>query len=569
MLQHLAIENFAIIEKLSVDFEAGMTVLTGETGAGKSIIIDAVGLLMGGRGSTDYIRYGASHFSLSGIFFIPDLAPAGQALLAENDIPFDDNQLLIRRELYLNGKNNIKVNGVSLTVTLLKQLGTYIVDIHGQNEHQSLMQPSRHVQLLDQFGGQALQAVKAEYQAEFAVYQAARQKLTDLSLNEQETAQRIDLLAFQINEIEASQLKPGEEESLLEERQQMQNYQKIVDALGAANEGLTQNEPNVIDYLGLVVGELQQISHIEATFNDYFEQAQSAYYNLQELASDISRQLDQLSYDPQRLDFIEERLALFQSLKRKYGQTIADVVAYGETAGVELEQLSNKESHLHKLEADVRTAAKQVEAAGQRLHQQREQAASRLTVAIETQMRELYMEKARFQVQIERSKDFQANGSDQVAFYIAANVGEPFKPLVKVASGGELSRLMLAMKTIFQQSRGVTAIIFDEVDTGVSGRVAQAIANKIFEIALHAQVLCITHLPQVAAMADQQLFIAKQQSQDRTFTTVEVLSPDQRVDEVARMITGENITAVAKEAAAEQLTQSQQFREQKRAAGNQ
>lgn len=564
MLQHLAIENFAIIEKLAVDFESGMTVLTGETGAGKSIIIDAVGLLMGGRGSTDFIRYGADGFSLSGIFYMPELAPEARQLLAENDIPFDDDQVLIRREMQMSGKNNIKVNGVPLTVALLKQLGTHIVDIHGQNEHQSLMHTSKHIQLLDQFGGSELQAVKAAYQTAYAVYTAAKQKLLDLSLNEQETAQRIDLLRFQIEEIAASQLVVGEEEDLLEERQQMQNYQKIVDSLGAAHEGLAQNEVNVVDNLGKIIGELQPISHIDAKFAAYVQEAETAYYSLQELASDISHQLDQLSYDPHRLDFIEERLALFQSLKRKYGTSIAEIIQYAATAETELAQLENKESHLQQLEQQLSQATQHVEKAGTALHDQRSSAAVALTTAIEAQMRELYMEKARFQVHIERARDYQANGFDQVAFYIATNVGEPFKPLVKVASGGELSRLMLAMKAIFQQSRGVTAIIFDEVDTGVSGRVAQAIANKMFEIALHAQVLCITHLPQVAAIADRQLFIAKQQTTKRTYTTIAELTADQRTAEVARMLTGENITDVAKQAAAEQLAQSADFRAKKR-----
>lgn len=564
MLEHLAIENFAIIEALEIDFEVGMTVLTGETGAGKSIIIDAVGLLMGGRGSADFIRYGADNFKLSGIFHMPDLSADGLAMLEDNSIPFDDDQLLIRREMHKSGRNTIKVNGVALTVALLKQLGTHIVDIHGQNEHQSLMQTSKHFQLLDQFGGAILAEKRDIYHLAYANYRQAKQELEDMSMNEQETVQRIDLLQFQINEIETSNLVVGEEESLTEERQKMQNYQKIADALGAANEGLSQSESNVVDYLGTIIAELQVIANIDDTYAEFFQQAETAYYSLQELGSDIGRQLDGLSYDPQRLDFIEERLAVFQSLKRKYGQSIEDIIAYAHSANVELAQLTNKESHMHQLEDNLAKTTKQAKKEGLALRKVREEAAIELTKAIEAQMRELYMEKARFQVKIDPANDFQANGIDRIEFFIATNLGEPFKPLVKVASGGELSRLMLAMKTIFQQSRGVTAIIFDEVDTGVSGRVAQAIANKMFEIALHAQVLCITHLPQVAAMADQQLFIAKNQTNKRTYTTIEDLSDKKRIAEVARMLTGENITDVAKQAAAEQLIQSKAFRVEKR-----
>ncbi|MEY8371803.1 DNA repair protein RecN [Aerococcaceae bacterium 50-4] len=560
MLQHLTIKNFAIIEDLTIDFDSGMTVLTGETGAGKSIIIDAVGLLVGGRGSTDFIRYGSEKLDLRGIFYMPDLSEEGRNMLAENDIPFDDAQLMIVRQLDTNGKNNIKVNGVSMTVSMLKALGTHIVDIHGQNEHQSLMNTSNHIHLLDHFAKNDVAPKLATYREAYANYQAVKKQLDSQNLNEQEAAQRIDLLKFQINEIASANLQIGEDEALVSERDQLQNFQKIADALGASNNLLSNSELNIIDSVGQVIGELEMIRDFDTSYSDFYEQVTGTYYALQDLASSISDQVEQLHYDPQRLDEIIERLAVYKNLARKYGESTEEILSYLDKAEDELKQLENRESNQQKLKDAVDQAHANALALAKDLSESRKAATNGLVKAIEGQMQALYMEKAKFRVDMLALDELGPYGMDDVAFMIATNLGEPFKPLAKVASGGELSRLMLAMKTIFQNASGVTAIIFDEVDTGVSGRVAQAIATKMFEIALKAQVLCITHLPQVASMADHQLFISKEENESRTYTNVRLLDNEERVDEVARMLTGSNITAVAKQAAAEQIEEDRQFK---------
>ncbi|MCZ0717009.1 DNA repair protein RecN [Aerococcus kribbianus] len=564
MLQVLEIKNFAIINQVAIDFSEGMTVLTGETGAGKSIIIDAIGQLMGGRGSTDFIRYGEDKYQLRGTFFMPDINEEGRAFLEDNDIPFDDQQLLIQRELNQTGKNVIKVNGVSLTVSLLKLLGQFIVDIHGQNEHQSLMQASRHIHLLDAFAQETAPQVYTDYKVSYEAYRDSKEAREKASLNDQETAQRMDLLAYQINEIDQSQIQIGEESQLNEERQQMRNYEKLVQALNASNQILTDQEVNVLDLLANVINELASISSIDDQYENAYDQANSAYYSLQDLASSLRASQDSLYYDPQRLDDIEARLQLYSQLKRKYGPDDKAILAFRNQAQVELEKLENLDSYQTDLEAKYQEAKEKVLAQGQKLHQVREKVAQQLNQAINHELAALYMEKAEFKVAIQMGDTIHANGLDQVEFLIKSNVGEPFKALAKTASGGELSRLMLAMKTVLQSQQNVTAIIFDEVDTGVSGRVAQAIANKMAEIAFHAQVLCISHLPQVAAMADHHLHIQKREDKERTVTEVKELTSKQRVGEIAQMTAGTQLTQHSLEAASELLDYSEEFKAKRR-----
>ncbi|MDO4680421.1 MAG: DNA repair protein RecN [Aerococcus sp.] len=565
MLQNLTIENFAIIDQLTIDFDDGMTVLTGETGAGKSIIIDAVGLLVGGRGSTEFIRYGTDRFHLAGLFFMPTLDPQAKKLLDEWHVPFSDGQLLIRRDLEQNGRNTIKVNGVSLTVSALKKLGRYIVDIHGQNEHQTLMDPKSHLHFLDQFGGSAIQEALQQYQEEYQTYRQLQHQYQAISLDDQASAQRIDLLTFQIDEIDQSQVVVGEEDELTNEREQLQNYQQIVEALTTAMEGLTQGSSNAYDLIGGLATSLSHIATLDNQYDEFYQTAESIYYTIEGLSSDVNQALDQLSYDPNRLNAIEDRLAVIQNLKRKYGEDEAEILAYAEQARQELDELTHQESRQEELRQAMAKQGKHLKAAARTLHQIRLEQAEQLNEAVDQQLNELSMQKAHFQVHFEERRHFQSDGKDDVTFYLSTNQGEPFKPLHKIASGGEMSRIMLAMKAIFQQTQGVTAIIFDEVDTGVSGRVAQAIANKMYRISLSTQVLCISHLPQVAAMANQQLLIQKQETNGRTRTDVSVLDTTGRIDQIARMSSGETITSATKAAAEEQLaiaaTERQQLAE--------
>lgn len=555
MLQELSIHNFAIIQSLEVSFSNGMTVLTGETGAGKSIIIDAVGLLAGGRGSTDFIRQGEAKCKLEAQFAF---SPTNKLidLLNELDIEFEDNSLIVSREIHSNGKNVCRVNGSLVNTTILRQIGSYLVDIHGQNEHQELMQSDHHLELLDTYGYNKIHPLLKTYQALYNDFISVQKKLKSQNQDAQEMIQRLDMLTFQIKEIEEAHLVSGEEEQLTEEKHKLTNFKKIADALSIAYNALSNNDTGTIDALGTAMNELQSIANFSDEYTTLFENTQTAYYLLQDTESDLSRILDSLEMDEQRLDEVELRLDTIRQLKRKYGDSIDLILEYYTTISEELEQLNAQDESNEELENRSAQLEVQTRKAAIKLHEERKKAAKSLEKAIHEQLNALYMEKAKFSVHFSDINDitsFNSNGIDTIEFYLSANPGEALKPLVKVASGGELSRIMLALKTVFSESEGITSIIFDEVDTGVSGRVAQSIADKIHQIAEHSQVLCITHLPQVAAVADTQYFIEKEVKGDRTETSLRILTYDERIQEIARMLAGSEITPLTLEHAKELL----------------
>lgn len=556
MLQELAIKNFAIIHDLSLSFENGMTVLTGETGAGKSIIIDAVGLLAGGRGSSEFIRHGESKCVLEGLFSLNKEAITFD-LLKEYDIEFEDHTVLIQRDIHRNGKNVCRVNGRLVNIATLRLIGETMIDIHGQNEHQELMNPERHLGMLDQFGNEALSRLKADYHQTYLAYQTAKTTYEKWQNSEQELAQRMDMLAYQTNDIELAELVVGEDDLLEEEKNLLVNYQRIVGALSVSYDALQGEEGSGIDLIGSAMTEMSGIEEIDGKYKQISESISNSYFQLQEAASDILKEMDQLAYDENRLNEIEKRLELIHQMKRKYGDSLAEIMNYYEKITIELSQIQNREDHIYTLTTELKELSEQLTKKGQALSEKRQEVAKGLETSIHEQLKELYMEKVIFEVRFlskeTNGKSFNENGIDQVEFYIATNPGEPLKPLAKVASGGELSRMMLAMKTIFSKTLGITSIIFDEVDTGVSGRVAQAIANKIYLVAVHSQVLCITHLPQVAAMADHHLFISKTVVGERTETHVELLKKAAKIQEVARMLAGTEITKLTLEHAKELL----------------
>ncbi|MEG0288298.1 MAG: DNA repair protein RecN [Carnobacterium sp.] len=556
MLQELTIKNFAIIHDLNLSFESGMTVLTGETGAGKSIIIDAVGLLAGGRGSNEFIRHGESKCVLEGLFSIEDNQLTYE-LLNSYDIEMEDGTLIIQRDIHRNGKNVCRINGRLVNIATLRLIGETIIDIHGQNEHQELMNPERHLAMLDQFGDKELHRLKAAYGTTYAAYKEVKKAYDKWQNSEQELAQRLDMLQFQVNDIEMAELGDHEEEELLEEKNLLMNYQKITAALSGSYDALQGEENSGIDLIGQAMSEMSSIEDIDGTYKLLSETIANSYFQLQEAASDILREMDQMAYDENRLNDIEKRLELIHQMKRKYGDSIAEIKSYYEKIAVELLQIQNREDHINHLIKELNTLSEKVIQQGKALTKKRQSVAKQLEAAIHEQLKELFMEKVVFEVQFFNGKaeptleTAREIGLDHVEFYIATNLGEPLKSLAKVASGGELSRMMLALKTIFSKSQGITSIIFDEVDTGVSGRVAQAIANKIYMVAIHSQVLCITHLPQVAAMADHHLFISKTIVAERTETHVEALAEPQKVEEVARMLAGTEITKLTLEHAKE------------------
>lgn len=552
MLQELSVKNFAIISSLQLEFQMGMTVLTGETGAGKSIIIDAMGLLTGGRGSSDYIRQGANKCTLEGLFSMPKSQELKQ-LLEELGIETEEDSLVIQRDISASGKNVCRVNGRIVNITNLKRIGEYLVDIHGQNEHQELMQSERHIDMLDEFGGKKLLAVKEKYTRAYQEYRALEAKVRKRQKNEKEFAQRMDMLHFQSDEIASAQLVAGEEEQLLEERNKLNNFQKIADALTISYAALNGEDDSSLDKIGTSMNELASIESLDSEYKTLSDTVQNAYYLLQEASGDLSRLIDGLELDEGRLNEVENRLELIRQMKRKYGDSIETILSYYEEITKELAEADFLEGGTGDLEALL---AEKQQAAHQQaltLRKERKRLAEELEQQILTELKELYLERTEFEVRFTELEHLQENGLDGVEFYITTNPGEPLKPLVRVASGGELSRVMLAMKTIFSQTQGITSIVFDEVDTGVSGRVAQAIADKIYQISENSQVLCITHLPQVAAVADEHYFIEKEIVAGRTETSVRILSEKERVNEIARMLAGSEITKLTIEHAQELL----------------
>ena len=547
MLQELSIQNFAIIPKLNISFQPGMTVLTGETGAGKSIIIDAVGLLTGGRGSQDFIREGADKAVLQGLIDVEPGQPITQ-LLDELGIPLEDNQLLIHRELHKSGRNVIRVNGSLVNATTLKEIGQHLVDIHGQNEHQELMQVERHLSLLDEYGKKTIGPVLEKYRVAYDTYRSLESAFHKRQADEQAWAQRLDMLSFQSKELADASLVEGEEEMLEAEYQELTNFQDVLAALSKAHEALDGDwDNNGLETISTAMSAMEDIEELSPKYTTLTEAVRGAYYELQEAASEILSVRDGLEFDEERLREVDDRLNLIRSLERKYGATITDVLAHQAKVDAELAEMGGGEQSAAELAEQVEVAEQKARTLAEKLHELRLKAAKQLATKIHEQLSDLYMEKAVFSAHITELKELNATGLDAVEFYIQTNPGEGAKPLVKIASGGELSRMMLAMKTIFSREQGITSIIFDEVDTGVSGRVAQAIAEKIAVIGRYSQVLTITHLPQVAAVADNHYFIEKQVVGDRTETSIHTLSEDERVNEVARMLSGDELTDAAKE----------------------
>lgn len=556
MLVELHIHNFAIIEDISLDFRQGMTVLTGETGAGKSIIIDALGLLAGGRGSADFVRHGTKKCVLEGHFTRPKTRGL-KNILKQESIDFDDDLIVMQREIYQNGRNVCRVNGSVVTIALLKKIGAFLIDIHGQNEHQELMHSENHIELLDDFDYKKIEKLKLDYQLTYKEYRATKKKFTEWQDREQELAQKIDILKFQTDEIAAANLTIGEEEELEEEERRLANFQNIKQALTISYQLIQENEPGALELLGLAMDEMRSVEDLDQELKEISQTTTATFYQLQELASEIYNVLDHQEYDEDRLNEIAGRLNIIQQLKRKYGSSIKEILNFYDEAIEELEEIDQRELSKSELADKITALEKDLLVKGKKLSESRRKIAKELETGIHEQLKELYMNKVDFLVRFEKEidkidvEDANAMGLDQLEFYISTNPGEPRKPLTKIASGGELSRMMLAMKTIFTKAQGVTSIIFDEIDTGVSGRVAQAIAEKIYSISVHSQVLCITHLPQVAATADHHLYVKKEMADDRTSTSARLLPEDERVEEIARMLSGSEITGPALEAARE------------------
>ncbi|WP_302758251.1 DNA repair protein RecN [Ligilactobacillus salivarius] len=554
MLQELSIKDFAIIDEIQISFQPKMTVLTGETGAGKSIIIDALGLLAGGRGSTEFIRKGEKKAVIQGLFTLPREANTYN-ILEEYGIDSEDGQIILQRDLYRGGRNICRINGMMVNLATLRKVGETLIDIHGQNEHQELMKPENHMDLLDEYDKKTSE-LRNQYQVVYQNYRKLKLSMEKKEADEKAWAQRLDMLNFQVKEIGEAGLKINEEDELVEEKNKLDNFQAIHDALELSYQILSGEKIDVVGNLGNAMNELSDVSDLSENLQEINTKISDAFYSLEDVARDISDELDSMEWNGERLNEIEERLELIHQLKRKYGDTIEDILHYHSRIVKELREMENAEQNSEKQERQLSEALEKVKELAIKLSKQRKKSAKKLEKMIHEQLSALYMDKAVFEVKFLNNSKLYSKGIDKVEFYIQTNPGEEMGPLAKIASGGELSRIMLALKTIFSQKMGVTSIIFDEVDTGVSGRVAQAIAEKISQISNNSQVLCITHLPQVAAIADNHYYISKSVNDGRTETSLEELDEKQKIREIARMLSGSEITELTLKHAEELIKMS-------------
>ena len=542
MLLEISIKNFAIIESISLNFEQGMTVLTGETGAGKSIIIDAMNMMLGARATTEVIRHGAPKAEIEGLFSI-ESNRALEEIFDEQGLELSD-EIIIRREILQNGRSISRVNGQMVNLSVLRTIGQQLVDIHGQHDQEELMRPHRHIQMLDEFGDASFFELKEAYQLSFDNYRRMRKQVLDIKKNQQEHKARIEMLEFQMAEIEAANLKAGEDIALNQERDKLLNHKHIADTLTNAYSMLDNEEFSSLANVRSAMNDMESLEEFDPEYREISNSLSESYYVLEDITKRLESIIDDLDFDGNRLMQVESRLDLIHTITRKYGGSVDDVLEYFAKITDEYNLLTGNNLSSEDMEIELKKLEKNLVGLAGQVAQARHKIAQDLEAEIKQELQDLYMEKAQFQVRFSQGK-FSREGNESVEFYISTNPGEDFKPLVKVASGGELSRLMLAIKSAFSRKEGKTSIVFDEVDTGVSGRVAQAIAQKIHKIGQHGQVLAISHLPQVIAIADYQFFIEKISNEHSTVSTVRLLTVEERIEEVAKMLAGENVTEAA------------------------
>ena len=556
MLQVLHIENIAVIEEADIAFDRGFNALTGETGAGKSIVIDAMGAVLGQRTSRDLIRTGAAKAFVSAVFTgVPEGLPA----LADNGIAPADGELLLQREIYADGKNVCRANGRPITVAQLRQLGGSLLNIHGQHDGQLLLDEERHGDYLDSFGH--VEAEMAAYRDCFAAMDATRKKIRSLEMDEAARQRRVDTLRHQIEELERADLKIGEEEELQARRNILRNSEKFLSAVQGASYCLSGGE----DAMGAVAllreaeNALRGVRNLGGQFEELssrLEELQSEAYDIAETVRDLEGSYD---FSPAELDAVESRADLIYRLEKKYGPTVEDMLAYLEQCRGELDTIEYAADRIAQLEKELEGQRKQVMAAAGALSKARKTAAGALEARIQEELRQLDMPKVRFSIRFTEQEPAE-NGIDVVRFLMSANVGEDLKPIQKIASGGELARIMLALKNVLAENESVGTMVFDEVDTGVSGRAAQKVAEKLAQVSRHKQVLCVTHLPQLAAMADTHFSVEKGERDGRTFTSVRSLNREERKRELARLTGGERITPTMLEGAEELIGAAEQYK---------
>ena len=555
MLEHLHIRNVALIKESEISFGDGLNILTGETGAGKSMIIDSLQFALGGRAGKDFLRHGEKQAAVEALFSVQSQALTEK--LAENGIaPEEDGTLLITRTLSEAGKSVCRINGSTVTVGMLKEIAEDMIDIYGQHEHQSLLNPVKHIRLLDRFCGAGFGEAMEEYKNSRQRLKDLEKQLAILIGDESQREQRMDMLRFQKEEIEAAELREGEEDALLEQKKRLSSMERLIRLTGESITLLYDGDdraPSACDQLGDALAKLQEAAEYDAALSPLADALADGYAAVEDCARELKREAEKQEADPEELERIEERLQLFYKLKRKYGGSIEAVLEFYEKAVQELEFLSNSSEKAAELSAKKAEEEKRLSALAETLTARRRATAEQVEEQIETALHDMEMEHARFHIQIEEKADWGADGKDKVEFLISANAGEPLKPLAKIASGGEMSRVMLALKTVLVDADEIGTFIFDEIDTGVSGRTARRVGEKMRFLGGKRQLLCITHLPQIAAMADNHFLIEKESDAGETVTRVTALDEEGAVREVARLMNDvtETTLAAARELLAE------------------
>ena len=559
MLIQLNIKQFGIIESATIELKNGLTVLSGETGAGKSMILAAISQLSGQRTSTSYIRYGEEKASVEGVFDFPKNKEVIN-IFKDLDLDLEDEVIIIRRDIYSSGKSVCRINGTIVNLSTLKKVAVYLLDMHEQHDNQILLVEKNHLNLIDFFNKEEIKKVRTEYKEKYKEYKVVTEKIENLKQQESDILQKVDFLKFQYQELTQMKLKKDEDISLEKDIDYLENFEKVNTLAYSITDGI-DGEYGILSKLAEIKSNLGELSRYNSNFEEKYEEITNLYYILDDLKYEVSSYTDDIEYDEEKLDRLIFRMDKIKTLEKKYSRSLNDLIIFREEIKEELEELENYEENYDKYIVEQKNILAELKSLGDKLTTIRKKTAQKLESLIQEELKFLYMDKSTIKVDF-KDKEYASDGKDDVRILISANLGEPLKSLSKVASGGELSRVMLALKIIFSRSIEATSIIFDEIDTGVSGRVSQRMAEKMYQLGIGSQVLCISHLPQTTALADTNLLISKEVIDKRTLTSIKELDRQQKIEEVARMISGDKMTRLSEEHAIEMLKLAEKTKEE-------
>ena len=559
MLIQLNIKQFGIIESATIELKNGLTVLSGETGAGKSMILAAISQLSGQRTSTSYIRYGEEKASVEGVFDFPKNKEVIN-IFKDLDLDLEDEVIIIRRDIYSSGKSVCRINGTIVNLSTLKKVAVYLLDMHEQHDNQILLVEKNHLNLIDSFNKEEIKKVRTEYKEKYKEYKVVTEKIENLKQQESDILQKVDFLKFQYQELTQMKLKKDEDISLEKDIDYLENFEKVNTLAYSITDGI-DGEYGILSKLAEIKSNLGELSRYNSNFEEKYEEITNLYYILDDLKYEVSSYTDDIEYDEEKLDCLIFRMDKIKNLEKKYSRSLNDLIIFREEIKEELEELENYEENYDKYIVEQKNILAELKSLGDKLTTIRKKTAQKLEGLIQEELKFLYMDKSTIKVDF-KDKEYASDGKDDVRILISANLGEPLKSLSKVASGGELSRVMLALKIIFSRSIEATSIIFDEIDTGVSGRVSQRMAEKMYQLGVGSQVLCISHLPQTTALADTNLLISKEVIDKRTLTSIKELDRQQKIEEVARMISGDKMTRLSEEHAIEMLKLAEKIKEE-------